>query len=171
MTPSGIEPVTFRLVPRGPLESRLVKIFATLPCPSTFRHWSSFWTKYTQSVPSSLRENHFTIFPHLGLCLPSGLFPSILSTIALHCGPGSSVGIATDYGMDGPGIESRWGRDFPLLQIGPGAHPAWSTMGTRSFPGVKCGRGVTLTPHPLLGSRSGKSRAIPLPLSGPQPDL
>jgi hypothetical protein len=28
------------------------------------------------------------------------------------CGPGSSVSIATDYGMDGPGIESRWGRDF-----------------------------------------------------------
>jgi len=28
-------------------------------------------------------------------------------------GPGSSVGIATDYGLDGPGIESRWGRDFP----------------------------------------------------------
>jgi hypothetical protein len=26
--------------------------------------------------------------------------------------PGSSVGIATDYGLDGPGIESRWGRDF-----------------------------------------------------------
>ena len=28
-------------------------------------------------------------------------------------GPGSSVGIATAYGLDGPGIESRWGRDFP----------------------------------------------------------
>jgi hypothetical protein len=28
-------------------------------------------------------------------------------------GPGSSVGIAIDYGLDGPGIESRWGRDFP----------------------------------------------------------
>jgi hypothetical protein len=27
-------------------------------------------------------------------------------------GPDSSVGIATDYGLDGPGIESRWGRDF-----------------------------------------------------------
>jgi hypothetical protein len=27
-------------------------------------------------------------------------------------GPGSSVGIATGYGLDGPGIESRWGRDF-----------------------------------------------------------
>jgi hypothetical protein len=31
------------------------------------------------------------------------------------CGPGSSVGIANDYGLDGPGIESRWGRDFPRL--------------------------------------------------------
>jgi hypothetical protein len=24
-------------------------------------------------------------------------------------GPGSSIGIATDYGLDGPGIETRWG--------------------------------------------------------------
>jgi hypothetical protein len=30
-------------------------------------------------------------------------------------GPGSSVGIATGYGMDGSGIEFRWGRDFPHL--------------------------------------------------------
>jgi hypothetical protein len=30
-------------------------------------------------------------------------------------GPGSIVGIATGYGLDGPGIESRWGRDFPHL--------------------------------------------------------
>jgi len=29
--------------------------------------------------------------------------------------PGSSVGIATGYGLEGPGIESRWGRDFPHL--------------------------------------------------------
>ena len=27
-------------------------------------------------------------------------------------GPGSSVGIATDYGLDGPEIESRWGEIF-----------------------------------------------------------
>jgi hypothetical protein len=26
-----------------------------------------------------------------------------------------AVGIATRYGLDGPGIESRWGRDFPHL--------------------------------------------------------
>jgi hypothetical protein len=28
-------------------------------------------------------------------------------------GRDSSVGIATRYGLDGPGIESRWRRDFP----------------------------------------------------------
>ena len=27
-------------------------------------------------------------------------------------GPGSVVGIATAYGLDGPGMKSRWGRDF-----------------------------------------------------------
>jgi len=32
-------------------------------------------------------------------------------------GPGSVVGIATAYGLDGPGIESRCGRDFPHLSI------------------------------------------------------
>jgi hypothetical protein len=30
-------------------------------------------------------------------------------------GPGSSVGIAIGYGLDGPGIESGGGRDFPHL--------------------------------------------------------
>ena len=32
-------------------------------------------------------------------------------------GPGSVVGIATAYGLDGPGIESWWGQDFPHLSI------------------------------------------------------
>ena len=34
----------------------------------------------------------------------------LLHTIFL--GRNSSVGTATRYGLDGPGIESRWGRDF-----------------------------------------------------------
>ena len=48
------------------------------------------------------------------------------------------------------------------VQTGLGAHPASCTMGTGSFPGVKSGQGVTLTPHPLLVPWSWKSRAIPL---------
>ena len=64
---------------------------------------------------------------------------------------GSSVGIATGYGLDGPGIESRWEATFSApVQTGPGAHPASCTMGTGSFPGVKSARGVTLTSNPLL---------------------
>jgi hypothetical protein len=79
------------------------------------------------------------------------------------CGPGSVVGIATGYGLDGPGIESLWWPRFSsLVQTGPGAHPASCTMGTGSFLGVKSGRGVTLTPHPLLVPWSWKIRAIPL---------
>jgi hypothetical protein len=60
----------------------------------------------------------------------------------------SSVGIATGYGMDGPGIESWWGtRFFAHVQTGPGAHPASCTMGTGSFPGVKRpGRGADHPP-------------------------
>jgi len=53
-------------------------------------------------------------------------------------------------------------RFFAPFQTGPGAHPASCTTGTESFLGVKSGRGVTLTPHPLLVSWSRKSRAIPL---------
>jgi len=68
--------------------------------------------------------------------------------LSFFSGPGSSVSIATGYGLDGPGIEFQWGAKFSArVQTHPGAHPASCTMGTGSFPGVKSGRGVTLTPH------------------------
>jgi len=94
---------------------------------------------------------------------PLKLSSSYSLNINLSCtvtlrGPGSSVGIATDYGL-----ETRWGRDFPPVQTGPGAHPASYKIGTGSFPAIKCGRGVLLTTHPLLVPRSWKSRAILLP--------
>ena len=41
-------------------------------------------------------------------------------------GPGSSVGIATGYGLDRPGIGPRGGRDFPYLSrtaLGPTQPP------------------------------------------------
>jgi hypothetical protein len=78
-------------------------------------------------------------------------------------GPGSSVGIATELRAGRFGVKSRWGRDFPPIQTGHGAHPASCKMGTGSIPGVKCGRGVLLTTHSLLVLRSWKRRAIPLP--------
>ena len=40
-------------------------------------------------------------------------------------GPGSIVSIATGYGLDSPGIECWWGRDFPHLSRPPlgSTHP------------------------------------------------
>jgi hypothetical protein len=43
----------------------------------------------------------------------------VMITIITNCPhdavPGSIVGTATAYGLDGPGFESQWGRDFPHL--------------------------------------------------------
>jgi len=57
--------------------------------------------------------------------------------------------MATDYGLDAPGIESRWGRDFPPVQTGPGAHPASRTRGTEPFPRgkVRPGRAADHSHH------------------------
>jgi len=71
--------------------------------------------------------------------------------------------VSTGYGLDGPGNRVPVGARFSApVQTGPRAHPASCTMGTGSFPGVKGGRGVTLTPHPLQVPWSRKSTAIPL---------
>ena len=54
-----------------------------------------------------------------------------LSTLFCDVGRDSSDGFATDYGLDGPGIESRWGGE--ILLTGPGAHLALYKMGTGSL--------------------------------------
>jgi hypothetical protein len=66
----------------------------------------------------------------------------------LKVGRDSSVGIATRYGLDGPGIQSRWGRDFPHPSR-PALGPTQShTMGTGSSPRIKMpGRGVDHPTH------------------------
>jgi hypothetical protein len=58
-------------------------------------------------------------------------------------------------------------RFFALVQTSPGTQPASCTMGTGSLPRVNSGRGVTLTPYPLLVPWSRKGRAIPLLPYGP----
>jgi hypothetical protein len=67
------------------------------------------------------------------------------------------VGIVTRYGLEGPGIESRWCEIFHT-------YPDWLRglasllyNGYRVFPGGKGGRGVMLTTHPLLVPRLRKS--------------
>jgi hypothetical protein len=97
----------------------------SLPC-------FSIHSRLTPFLNFIFPRSAMTSSSHLNLGLP------ILTTIGLHsvtlfhrpsfthCGPGSSVGIATEYGLDGRGIESRWGRDFPHLSrtaLGPTQPP------------------------------------------------
>jgi len=81
----------------------------------------------------------------------------------MYCGPGSSVGIATELRAGRSGIESQWERDIPPVQNGPGALPASCKMGTECFPEVKCGQGVLQTINSLLVPWSWMSRAIFVP--------
>jgi len=90
------------------------------------------------------------------------------------CGLGSSVGLATDYGLDGPGSSpgSNPSGDeiFHLsrLALGPTQPPLQCVPGLSW--GVKCGRGVMMTTHPLLVSWSSRPHwacnriTLPLPL-------
>jgi hypothetical protein len=79
---------------------------------------------------------------------PKGSSGIKLHYITLHCGPDTVVGIATSYGLDGSGIESRWGRDFPHLSrpaLGP-TQP--SVQWIPSFHGVKERQGSDADPSP-----------------------
>ena len=56
-------------------------------------------------------------------CILLSTLTIVLSNLTI---PGSSVSIATGYGLDGLGIESRWGRDIPDLSrpaLGPTQPP------------------------------------------------
>jgi len=73
----------------------------------------------------------------------------IIKAYINFCGPGSIVGIATGYGLDGPGIESRWGgeifRTCPDRPCGP---PSLLYNGYRVFPGGKERPGREADPSP-----------------------
>jgi hypothetical protein len=73
-------------------------------------------------------------------------------------GRDSSVGIATRYGLDDPGIESRWGaRFFAAVQTGSGAHLSLLYNGYRvSLRGVK--RPGCAVDHPPPSSARVKER-------------
>jgi hypothetical protein len=120
----------------------------------------------------SFKSQH-KLLAHISTCTPRTYMKKwqhsssqvfLISILNEGGGPGTLVGIATGYGLEGPGIESRWeGARFSApVQTEPGAHPASCTMVTGTFPGVNSGRGVMLTPHPLIVPWSWKSRAKPL---------
>jgi len=146
LTPAGIEPATFRFL------TQHLNHCATAVRSLTINSYH-------------LSKQHLLV----GLYNGRGLFYeryqlNIYIYLYKSSELGSSVGIATGYGLDGPGIESRWGRGeiFRTCPDRPWGPPSFLYSGYRVFPGGKSGRGVTLTPHPFLVPWSRKSRAIPL---------
>ena len=69
-------------------------------CPKSCRDWCTF--SYIDSCCASF-------------CLTVHTLSIDFLEVPWNYGPGSVVGIATGYRLDGPGIESLWGRDFPNL--------------------------------------------------------
>jgi hypothetical protein len=88
-------------------------------------------------------------------------------TKLLHFGSrDSSVGTETRYGLDSPGIKSRWGQIFRTRPDRPWVHPASYTVGSGSSPGVKRpGRGFDHPPH--LGPRLKKEYSYTSTPPGP----
>ena len=85
------------------------------------------------------------------------IWPSVLQTLHAHkfyitymrnYGPGSVVGIATAYGLDGPGIESRWGENLRTCPDRPWGPPSLLYNGYRVFPGGKVLPGRDADPSP-----------------------
>jgi hypothetical protein len=93
------------LLPRLPVTSILPSIFPSITC-------------FRRQLQRKMWPVHLVLL--LFLCLQYlGYFSTAWR------GPGSSVVIATGYGLDGPGIQSRWERYFPHLSrpaLGP-THP------------------------------------------------
>ena len=79
----------------------------------------------------------------------------------------SSVGIATPHGLDGPGIESRWKRDFRHQSrpaLGPTIPPIqWAPGLSRGYSGP--GRGVDHPPPLALRLKKENSHTFTPPLS------
>jgi hypothetical protein len=66
-------------------------------------------------TPSGIKPATFHLLAQCLIQLRHRVPSYILLMYCKHGGLGSSVGIATGYGMDDPGIEYRWRRDFPHL--------------------------------------------------------
>ena len=132
----------------------LWKMWSALTSVFFRRAYSNFFlfrTKKWLMTRRKPREEEFVID------LFGNIICNHLIQLTTDVGRDGSIGIATRYRLDGPGIESRWGERFSApVQTGPGAHPASYTVGTGSFKGVKRpGCGVD---HPSPSSAEVKER-------------
>jgi len=118
------------------------------------------WCEHFQTTQRQLPQNYHGVFMRMFVCNVRYLHEMYnIYMWAVYLSWYSDWATGWTVRVSNPGRGARFSAP---VQTGHGAHPASCTMGTGSFPGEKSGRGVKLTPHPLLVRWSRKSRAISL---------
>ena len=114
---------------------------------------------FIKIIPKSLKINRKTSIcliyilqtfnSRKGSCIFSVYYHTLSWDLTLSDGrPGSVVGIATAYRLDGPGIESRWGENFRTSPDRPWGPASLLYNGYRVFPGGKVLPGRDADPSP-----------------------
>ena len=81
-----------------------------------------------------------------------GMTDIVCQAQALH----SAVGVVTSYGLDGPKIDSQWGRDFPHLSVRASGPTQPPVQWTPRLPA----EGKALTTHTHLALRLKKEYGL-----------
>jgi hypothetical protein len=117
------------------MTNQTVTCLPSAPKPNLEKHAKTkFWGCY---IRSSHKNSILTVMgwpsPQYTVLVCLFLwFYLIMAGMCCRSGLGSSIGIATGYGLDGPGIKSRWGRDFSHMSIpalGPTQPPVRWVLG------------------------------------------
>jgi hypothetical protein len=93
-------------------------------CIATFQRLVS--TAPSVRTISWITKKQSVIEQRCTICSRQQYISTLLDNVhEIRKGRDGSVCIASHYGLDGPRIESRWGRDFPKpVQTDPWTHPA-----------------------------------------------
>ena len=98
----------------------------------------SIWRGWDESVTRRIMLIYCCIIPEKNIYIYIYICVCVCVCVCVYFyGPGSLVGIATDYGLDGPGSNCSGGLDFPPVHTALGAHSTSCAMGTWFFPGVE----------------------------------